>query len=149
MQFSIKPIGVIKSPYKTMDDAPHQGRFSDEICEIEIFPEFEEGLKDIETCTHLIVLYWLDRARRDTLLAKPPHDNKVHGVFATRSPHRPNPIGFAVVELIERRGRILRVRWLDAIDGTPVVDIKPYSSEIDCVRENVTEKADCTSSLAR
>lgn len=134
MQFSIKPIGVIRSPYKDMDQAPHQGRFSKEIFEIEIFPEFEEGLKDIETCTHLIILYWLHKAERDKLLAKPPHDNRIHGVFATRSPHRPNPIGFAVVELIERKGRILRVRGLDAINGTPVVDIKPYSSEIDCVK---------------
>ncbi len=136
MRFSVKPVGVIRSPYKTVDDAPHQGRFSDEICEIEIFPEFEEGLRDIETRTHLIVLYWLDKARRDTLLVKPHHKNKVLGIFATRSPHRPNPIGFAVVELIERKGRILRVKGLDAIDGTPVVDIKPYSPEIDCV-ENV------------
>jgi len=133
MQFSIKPIGVIRSPYKDMDQAPHQGRFSKEIAEIEIFPEFEEGLKDIETCSHLIVLYWLDRARRDTLTAVPPHDGKEHGVFATRSPHRPNPIGFAVVELLERRGRVLRVKGLDALDKTPVIDIKPYSSEIDCI----------------
>ncbi|MDI3502212.1 MAG: tRNA (adenine37-N6)-methyltransferase [Archaeoglobi archaeon] len=133
MEFSVKPIGVIRSPYKEKSDAPHQGRFSKEIFEIEVFPEFEEGLKDVETCSHLIVLYWLHKADRNKLIAIPPHDKREHGVFATRSPHRPNPIGFAVVELVERDGRILKVRGLDALDGTPVIDIKPYSSAVDCV----------------
>ena len=135
MQFSVKPIGLIRSTYSEKDQAPHQGRFSKEIAEIEVFPEFEDGLKDIESCTHLIVLYWLDRAKRDVLLTTPPHDTRVHGVFATRSPHRPNPIGFAVVELLERKGRILKVKGLDALNGTPVVDIKPYSSAIDSVSD--------------
>lgn len=129
----IEPIGVVHSPYRDESQAPHQGRFSGDVCEIEIFSEFEDGLKDVETCTHLIVLYWLDRARRNTLLVVPPHDTREHGVFATRSPHRPNPIGFAVVELLERIGRTLKVRGLDALDGTPVVDIKPYSSAIDSI----------------
>jgi len=129
----LRSIGVVKSPYRDLSEAPHQGRFSKEIVEIEIFPGFEDGLKDIETCTHLIVLYWLDRARRDALKVVPPHDTREHGVFATRSPHRPNPIGFAVVELIERNGRVLRVKGLDALNNTPVVDIKPYSSYLDSV----------------
>lgn len=135
MSFEVSPIGVIRSPYKKNGEAPHQGRFSEEISEIEIFPEFEEGLKDIETCSHLIVLYWLDRAKRDTLKAIPPHDRREHGVFATRSPNRPNPIGFAVVKLLERNGRFLKVKWLDALDNTPVLDIKPYSSKIDSVED--------------
>ncbi|KUK16762.1 tRNA (N6-threonylcarbamoyladenosine(37)-N6)-methyltransferase TrmO [Thermococcus sp. 101 C5] len=133
MQFYISPIGIIKSPYKSKAECPTQGKFSKEVFTIEIFQEFEEGLRDIETCTHLIILYWLDKARRDVLIAIPPHDRREHGVFATRSPHRPNPIGFAVVELIERKGRKLIVRGLDAIDETPVIDIKPYSSDLDCV----------------
>jgi formylmethanofuran dehydrogenase subunit E len=133
MLVQLRQVGVIRSPYKNFSKAPHQGRFSKETVEIEIFPEFEDGLKDIETCTHLIVLYWLDRANRDALLVVPPHDSREHGVFATRSPHRPNPIGFAVVELLERDGRVLKVKGLDALDGTPVVDIKPYSSTIDSV----------------
>ncbi|MCS7130516.1 MAG: tRNA (N6-threonylcarbamoyladenosine(37)-N6)-methyltransferase TrmO [Archaeoglobaceae archaeon] len=133
MQFFVKPIGIIRSPFKDPESAPNQGRFCDEIFEIEIFPEFAEGLKDLETCTHLIVLYWLDRANRDLLIAIPPHDNKEHGVFATRSPNRPNPIGFSVVELLERKGRFLKVKGLDAIDNTPVIDLKPYSSALDCV----------------
>jgi len=130
--FYVKQIGIIRSPYK--DSAPYQGRYSQEVFEVEIFPEYEDGLKDIETCSHLIFLYWLDRARRDVLLVKPPHNGKVHGVFSTRSPNRPNPIGFAVVELIERDGRFLKVKGLDAFDMTPLIDIKPYFSEIDCIK---------------
>jgi len=130
----IKEIGVIRTPYKNKDEAPHQGRYSEEVCEIEIFEDYAEGLKDIETCTHLILLYWLDRARRDTLIAIPPHNNREHGVFATRSPNRPNPIGFCVVELLERNGNILKVKGVDAVDSTPLIDIKPYSSAIDCVK---------------
>ena len=129
----LKQIGVIRSPFKSPSECPFQGRFSQERFTIELFPEYEEGLKDIETCTHLIVLYWLDRANRDRLIAIPPFDKREHGVFATRSPHRPNPIGFSVVKLLEVRGRELVVEGLDAVDGTPVVDIKPYSSKIDCV----------------
>jgi len=133
--WEVKPIGIIRTPYKRLEDAPYQGRFSKDICEIEVFKEYEEGLKDVETCTHLIILYWLDRARRDVLIACPPHDRKIHGVFATRSPNRPNPIGFSVVELIERKGNVLKIKGIDAIDGTPLIDIKPYFPEIDAVTD--------------
>lgn len=129
----LKPIGVIHTPFSSRGEAPHQGRISREICEIEIFPEFVDGLMDIEKCTHLIVLYWLDRADRTKLRAVPPHDGRVHGVFATRSPDRPNPVAFSVAELLSVEGRKLRVRGLDALDGTPLIDIKPYSAGIDCV----------------
>lgn len=140
--YYVKPIGVIRSPYKKLDEAPHQGRFSNEICEIHVFEEFSEGLRDVETYSHLIVLYWLHLANRGNLLAISSHNKKERGVFATRSPNRPNPIGFAVVELIERAGNVLRIRWLDAIDGTPVIDIKPYSPELDCVENAKKEKRD-------
>ncbi len=133
----LKAVGVTRSPYRSLKDAPIQGRYSDDVCEIVVFEEFAEGLKDVELCTHLIILYWLDKARRDVLLVKPPHDDNVHGVFATRSPNRPNPIGFSVVKLLERKGNVLRVKGLDAIDGTPVIDIKPYSTDLDCVRDAV------------
>ena len=116
-------------------DAPHQGRLSPTTSEIEIFPEFAEGLKDVAERPHLIILYWFDRADRGTLTAIPPHSKKEHGVFATRSPDRPNPIGLAVVDLLSIDGNRITVRGLDAFDGTPVLDIKPYSPEIDCVRE--------------
>ncbi|MDW7989557.1 MAG: tRNA (N6-threonylcarbamoyladenosine(37)-N6)-methyltransferase TrmO [Archaeoglobaceae archaeon] len=132
MQFYVKPIGVIRSPYKKIDEAPIQGRFSSKICEVHVFNEFSAGLKDIELCTHLIILYWLHLARRDEMITVPPHEKKEHGVFATRSPNRPNPIGFAVVELLERIGNVLKVRGLDAVDETPVIDIKPYSTNLDC-----------------
>lgn len=133
--FVLEPIGVVRSPYREKGDAPHQGRFSQDVCLIEVFPKFEPALKDVETCSHLVVLYWFDRARRDVLLTRTPHGPKEHGVFATRSPNRPNPIGFSVVKLLERRGAKLRVLGLDALDGTLVLDIKPYSSEIDSVSE--------------
>jgi formylmethanofuran dehydrogenase subunit E len=131
----LKPIGVIQSPYPAHEKAPRQGRFSDAECVIGILPEFSEGLQDVEHHPHLIVLYWLDRADRTALLATPPHTGIEHGVFATRSPNRPNPIGFGVVDLVRREGNRLVVKRLDALDGTPVLDIKPYSAAIDCVDE--------------
>lgn len=137
MEITLKPVGVVRSPFKNFSQAPHQGRFSEAVSEIEVFEQFSQALKDLETCTHLIVLYWLDRARKDVLVTRTPYGDEERGVFATRSPHRPNPIGFCVVELLEVKGRVLRVRWLDALDGSPVLDIKPYSSDIDCVENAV------------
>jgi formylmethanofuran dehydrogenase subunit E len=132
--FNLAPIGVIHSPFRTYDDAPRQGRLSIEESTIEICNPFTEGLRDAEDHKNLIVLYWLDRADRNKLTATPPGTSTEHGVFATRSPNRPNPIGFAVVDLIRREDNRLIVRGLDALDGTPVLDIKPYSAEIDCVK---------------
>lgn len=127
------PIGIIHSPFKTKEEAPFQGRFSQETMEIEIYPEYTVGLKDIEEASHLIVLYWSDRARRDMLRVKSPHGPDVHGVFACRSPSRPNPVAFSVVELLDRKRNHLVVRGLDALDGTPLLDIKPYSSRVDSI----------------
>ncbi|HIH70428.1 MAG TPA: tRNA (N6-threonylcarbamoyladenosine(37)-N6)-methyltransferase TrmO [Methermicoccus shengliensis] len=126
-------IGVVHTPYRDVRDAPHQGALAGEEGALEVFEQYAEGLKDIEQCSHLIVLYWQHRSRRDVLLATPPHDRREHGVFATRSPHRPNPIGLCVVELLKREGTTLRVRGLDALDGSPLIDIKPYSARADCV----------------
>lgn len=125
-------IGIAKTNFKDRNSAPRQGRFSSEISEIEIFPEFASGLEGIENFKYLIVLYWMHLAERDELKTK-PSDAQERGVFATRSPNRPNPIGFCLVELLEVRENRLIVRWLDAIDGSPVVDIKPFYAEIDCV----------------
>jgi len=127
------PIGVIHSPYKSKGDAPFQGRSSKEIMELEIYTEYADGLKDVEEATHLIVLYWFDRAQRDILQTKTPHGPEIHGVFACRSPNRPNPIAFSVAELLSREGNRLMVRGLEALDGTPIVDIKPYSAHIDSI----------------
>lgn len=126
-------IGTVRSPYKTRKDAPFQGRHEDVESTLEIFEAFEAGLKDIEKCTHLIVLYWQDKGDRSRLRTRTPWGPEVHGVFATRSPNRPNPIGLCVVELLERRANRLRVMGMDALDGSPLVDIKPYSSGIDAV----------------
>ena len=125
----LKPIGVIHSPYKDRKECPPQGR--EEICEIEIFEHYAEGLKDIDGFSHLILLYWLDSTKRYSLLVKTPWDSEPHGVFATRSPNRPNALGLSVVELLERSGNRLRVKGLDALEGTPLLDIKPYLPEID------------------
>jgi tRNA-Thr(GGU) m(6)t(6)A37 methyltransferase TsaA len=124
----------VRSPYKERKDAPRQGRLSDTVSEIVIDDQYLPGLDDIETNPNLIVLSWFDRSDRTVLRATPPHKPVEHGVFATRSPDRPNPVAFSVVDLLGRDGNILRVRGLDALDGTPVVDIKPYSPDIDCVK---------------
>jgi len=130
-------IGVIHSPFHSLKEAPHQGRLSEAECTIEISDQFFEGLQDVEHSPFLIVLYWLDRADRTVLKAIPPHDpcHQEHGVFATRSPNRPNPIGICVVKLLYRDRNKLIVRGIDALDGTPVLDIKPYSAGIDCIKE--------------
>jgi tRNA-Thr(GGU) m(6)t(6)A37 methyltransferase TsaA len=144
MTMDLRPIGFVRSPYPAMSDAPHQGRESEQESEIVIDEQFAAGLRDIEHHPHLIVLCWFDRADRSKLTATPPHLSTGHGVFATRSPHRPNPIGLCVVDLIERNGRVLRVRGLDAINMTPVLDIKPYSRGIDCVQEKKNAGTDRT-----
>jgi tRNA-Thr(GGU) m(6)t(6)A37 methyltransferase TsaA len=97
---------------------------------IQIMPEFEPGLQDVEGFSHLFILWVFDRAEGFDLVARPPIDNQPHGVFATRSPRRPNPIGLTVVELLRREGGALHVRGLDMLDGTPVLDIKPYLSSV-------------------
>src|SRR6056297_1304099 len=120
----LKKIGIIHSPYKEIKDAPKQGRYKDDEFTLEIFEEYEEGLKDIEGVTHLIVLYWLDKANRNKLIAHPPWDGKPHGVFSTRSPSRPNPIAFDIVDLIKKDGRYLHVKKMDALDESAILDIK-------------------------
>ena len=129
------PIGVIHSPYKRRGDAPFQGRHKDEVSTLEVFEHYEPGLKDVETCSHLIVLYLQNRGDRERLQTQTPWGPEIRGVFATRSPNRPNPIGLCTVELVERKGRFLTVRWLDALDGSPLLDIKPYSAGVDAVPE--------------
>ncbi len=127
----LKQIGVIHTPYKTSIECPSQACKSELIAEIEVFTEYERGLKDIEGFSHLLVLYWLHKSKGYSLLVRTPWDTELHGLFTTRSPHRPNPIGISIVRLLERKGNILRVRGIDAIDGTPLIDIKPYVPEFD------------------
>lgn len=128
----LKYIGVIHSPYRKREDAPRQGKG---ISEIEVFEDFAEGLRDIETFSHLHVLYWLHGSDGFSLSVRTPWDPNPHGLFATRSPDRPNPIGYSVVRLLERKGNVIRVEGLDAIEGTKVLDIKPYVPGIDSMKE--------------
>jgi len=125
------PIGEIHTPYARREDIPRQGRLSPELCEIEVYPKYAYALKDIEQCTHLFVIFWLHLADRDRLTATPPLDGKEHGVFATRSPNRPNPLALDAVELLEVTENRLTVRGMDALDGSILLDIKPYSAGID------------------
>ncbi len=129
----LEPVGIIHTPYLRREDIPRQGRLSLELCEIEVFPQYAPALKDIEQCTHLFVIFWLHLGDRSRLTATPPHDGKNHGVFATRSPSRPNPLALDIVELIEVNGNRLKVRGMDALDGSIVLDIKPYSAGIDSI----------------
>jgi len=132
--FQLQPIGVISSPFREKGEAPRQGRLVPLTSEIRVFPEFAEGLKDLALHPRLIVLYWCDRSRRDILTAIPPHEKegREHGVFATRSPERPNPIALCLVDLVGLEGNRLTVRGLDALDGSPLLDIKPFFPELDC-----------------
>jgi tRNA-Thr(GGU) m(6)t(6)A37 methyltransferase TsaA len=127
----LNPIGIIHSPYKNRGEASYQGRKSEAISQIEVFKEFEEGLKDIEGFSHIIVIYWFHKSQGYHLLVKTPWDDSLHGLFTTRSSHRPCPLGLTVVELVARERNILKVKGLDAIDSTPLLDIKPYVPSID------------------
>ena len=129
--FSSRPIGSIQSPYQVTKEIP-KGPGAKHEAEgiLEILPEFEAGLKDIEGFSHLFVLWEFHQSEGFELVGTPPIDNRPHGVFATRSPRRPNPIGLTVVELLRREGRMLHVRGVDMLNGTPILDIKPYLSSI-------------------
>ena len=129
--FSPEPIGYAKTPYHNTHEIPKGfGAKHDAEGTLEILPQFEAGLTDIEGFSHLFVLWVFDRSEGFELVGTPPIDDRPHGVFATRSPRRPNPIGLTVVELLRREGSSLHVRGLDMLDGTPILDLKPYLSSI-------------------
>jgi tRNA-Thr(GGU) m(6)t(6)A37 methyltransferase TsaA len=127
----MRPIGRVQSPYQDSSAIP-KGLGAKHTAEgvLEVAPEFAGGLLDIEGFSHLYVIWMFDRSEGFELVGQPPSDNRPHGVFATRSPYRPNPIGLTVVELIRRDGHRLHVRGIDMLDGTPVLDIKPYLSNV-------------------
>jgi tRNA-Thr(GGU) m(6)t(6)A37 methyltransferase TsaA len=129
--FTSRPIGFVSSPYKNTSEIPKGLGAKHQVDGLlKILPEFEAGLTDIEGFSHLIVLWEFDRSHGFELLGTPPSDNRQHGVFATRSPRRPNPIGLTTVELLRREGVDLHVRGVDMLDGTAILDIKPYLSSI-------------------
>lgn len=128
---AMQPIGYVRSAYLDTGEIP-KGLGAKHEAEgvLDIEPRFEAGLTDIEGFSHLYVIWAFDRAEGYELMASPPSDDRPHGVFGTRSPRRPNPIGLTVVELLGREGPQLRVRGIDMLDGTPILDIKPYLSSI-------------------
>ena len=129
--FTFKPIGYVDSPYKESSEIPKGlGVQHDAEGILSLLPEFETGLADIEGFSHLFVIWAFDRTTGFDLTACPPSDNRPHGVFATRSPRRPNPIALTVVELLRRDRERLFVRGVDMLDGTPILDIKPYLSSV-------------------
>jgi len=129
--FTPVPVGFIRSPYTDTAQIP-KGCGAQHVAEgvIEIAPAYEVGLTDIDGFSHLYVIWVFHRAKGFDLLGTPPIDTRPHGVFATRSPRRPNPIGLTVVELLGRQGTQLHVRGVDMLDGTPVLDVKPYLSSV-------------------
>jgi tRNA-Thr(GGU) m(6)t(6)A37 methyltransferase TsaA len=130
-----KPIGVIHSPFKEPKGTPIQPAGAKGTKGVvEIFPEYTEGLKDIEGFSHIILLYHFHLSKGSALIAKPYMDNETHGVFAMRGPSRPNPIGISVVCLVRVEGNMLHIKDVDIVDGTPLLDIKPYIPEFD-IRE--------------
>ena len=119
-------IGRIRTPWKTRDDCPKNGRETEEVCTIELDPRWAAGLQGLETVSHVLVLYWMDKARRDLVLQSPRHYAEHRGTFALRSPVRPNPIAAAVTRLQRIESNKLFVVGLDCMDGTPLLDLKPY-----------------------
>jgi tRNA-Thr(GGU) m(6)t(6)A37 methyltransferase TsaA len=129
--FEMRPIGYVRTPYADTAAIP-KGPGAEHRAEgtVEVLPAYEAGLQDIEGFSHLFVIWVFDRSEGFSLLGTPPTDDRPHGVFATRSPRRPNPIGLTVVELLGREGLRLCVLGVDMLDGTPVLDIKPYLSGV-------------------
>jgi tRNA (adenine37-N6)-methyltransferase len=131
MAFLMQPIGVIHSPFHEGDEIPIQPVFSGALGRIEVDPEYAEGLQGLEGMSHIILLYVLHRSEGYSLQVKPFLDDRMRGLFSTRHPRRPNPIGLSVVRLLGRRGTTLDVEGIDVLDGTPLLDIKPYVPEFD------------------
>jgi len=131
MEFIMQPIGVIHSPFTEKDKTPIQASRSQAIGQVEIYPEFADGLKDIEALSHIYLLYAFHESQGYKLQVKPFLDNQEHGIFATRYPYRPNPIGISIVKLVSRKDNMLTVEGIDTLDGTPLLDIKPYVPDFD------------------
>ena len=130
-------IGRIRTPWRKREDCPKNARESEAICTLEVDPRWAQALTGVESCTHLVVLYWMNRSRRDLVLQMPRHYGTGRGTFALRSPARPNPIAMSVVRLVRVDGTKLVVVGLDCLDDTPLLDIKPYFASTDAVADAV------------
>ncbi|NFD55693.1 tRNA (N6-threonylcarbamoyladenosine(37)-N6)-methyltransferase TrmO [Clostridium botulinum] len=127
----LNPIGYIKSPFKNLEDIPPQNIYAkDKKALIEIKEELIEGLKDLDKNSHIIILFYFNKSKDFNLITKTPWSDEKKGVFSTRSPRRPNPIGLSIVKLIEIDHNKIIIEGIDMLDGTPVLDIKPYSEEL-------------------
>jgi len=136
MDFTMRPIGIIHAPFTEKSKTPIQAARSQAIGYVEVLPEFSDGLQDIEALSHIYLLYAFHESSGYKLQVKPFLDDQEHGIFATRYPYRPNPIGISIVKLLSRETNILTVEGIDTLDGTPLLDIKPYVPDFD-LRTNV------------
>ncbi len=136
MEYTMKPIGIIHSPFTEKDQTPIQASRSQAVGEVEVYAEFADGLRDLEELSHIYLVYVFHCAADYQLLVKPFLDDHPHGLFATRYPCRPNPIGLSVVRLLARRENRLEIQGVDVLDETPLLDIKPYVPDFD-VRSDV------------
>lgn len=133
--FTCQPIGVIHSEHTVPEKTPIQPIYAPE-CKgtVDVFPKYADGLKDLETFSHIYLIYHLDRANEVRLTTRPFLKDTEHGIFATRAPWRPNPIGLSIVRLVRREGTVLHIEGADMLDGTPLLDIKPYTTRFDCIQ---------------
>jgi tRNA-Thr(GGU) m(6)t(6)A37 methyltransferase TsaA len=148
-----KPIGIVHSPLKQPQGTPIQSLAGKDINgSIEVFSEYTDGLKDLEGFSHIILFYYFHLVKKTSLIAKPFLDDKSHGIFSIRGPCRPNPLGFSIVRLINIERSILHIKDLDVLDGTPLLDIKPYVPEFDkrentrigWMEKNISKLSSCT-----
>ncbi len=131
MDFTLRPIGVIHSPFTDKKQTPIQPTRSQAIGRVEVLPEFVDGLDGVEGFSFIILLYIFDRSEGFSLRVQPFLDDRMHGIFATRYPYRPNPLGLSVVRLLKRDGNLLEIEGVDVLDKTPLLDIKPYVPDFD------------------
>jgi tRNA-Thr(GGU) m(6)t(6)A37 methyltransferase TsaA len=131
MKYIMRPIGMINSPFTDKGKTPIQPTRSTAIGTVEVYPEFVDGLQDIDGISHIILLYVFHRSSGYSLKVKPYLDDQLHGLFATRYPERPNPIGLSIVRLLSRKGNSLSIEGVDVLDGTPLLDIKPFVPDFD------------------
>ena len=131
-EIKLSPIGIIHTPYKEPKGIPIQGKFEKGVTgQAELFPEYRQGLKDIDGFSHIILIYFFNRSKKEDITGSPFLEDETHGIFAIRSPHRPNHIGFSIVRLEKVSDNIVTFSEVDILDGTPLLDIKPYVSHFD------------------
>jgi formylmethanofuran dehydrogenase subunit E len=131
--FQLKNIGIIRTPFRDRREAPKQGTdHPDSEGRIELFDEYRQGLKDLDTFSHAILIFYFHEVQNEGLTGIPPMDNKERGIFAIRGPHRPNHLGLTIVKIKEINGSEILISGVDMLDKTPLLDIKPYIKELDC-----------------